>query len=177
MEQHTFRSRLAHLMQKCRKALRLYSSVKQLDNGEASDLSELQVLEWRQVNAELLRQLSVALSNPNIKTLTNDVFLLRDRFQAEWRMAETEQHGKQAQLLAVAEKGDFIRAAVLCRELVTVKARTQAAQAAYHELQELLLQAKVAPPPAIELSHESVVEHEHSEGPRGKVLRFRKVAS
>lgn len=179
MEQHTFRSRLAQLMQKCRKALRLYSSVKQLGSGDATDLSELQVLEWRQVNSELLRQLSMALSNPNIKALTADIFMLRDRFQTEWRMAEAEQHAKQKLLLSSGEKGDFIRAATLCRELVTLKARTQAAQAAYHEIEELLLQSKVTPPPAIELPKEAEVEPVELAvaNQRGKVLRFPKVGS
>jgi len=160
MENPTFRSRLSQLMQKSRKALRLYSSMS-VGNGainsarvgsESGEFSDLQVMEWREVNSELLKALTVAVGSPTSKRVVADVFALRDRFHAEWRAQETEQHQGQSALVLAAQQGDFVRAAVVSRSLVICKARMQACHAAYQELHDVLTQSRI-PTPAIELSH------------------------
>jgi len=177
MDSHTFRSRLAQLMQKSRKALRLYSSMGQMhashiQGSESAELSDLQVLEWREVNAELLKQLSVALGNPNSRRLIGDVFGIRDRFYGEWRAHESELHTNQQSLVRSAEHGDFVRAAALSKSLIGSKARMQASQAAYQELDELLRQSKVNPP-TIELSRESMIEDRSVPITKAKVIPLR----
>lgn len=143
-------------MQKSRKALRLYTSVGRLSTPVHSELNEMQVQQWKEVNADLLKQISAAMDSPNSRALVADIFTLRDRFYATWRSAEAEVHVKRKELLSAAENNDFIKAAVLGRDLVLLKAREQAAQAAHHEIQEVLTRSRVAQP-TIELSQEHIV--------------------
>ena len=142
MQGETFRSRVARLIQRSRKALRLYSSIGRTpfdqDKFEQNrELSELQLGQWKEINAELARELTGALERPNQRGLPNEVAALRDRFYGEWRMAEAELHEQQRALIAAAEHGDFIRATHLGQRLVVLKARVQATQAAHHELSDL----------------------------------------
>ncbi len=174
MENHTFRSRLSELMQKSRKALRLYTSVGRLPNAAHSELNDMQVQQWKEVNSDLLRQISSAMESPNARALAADIFTLRDRFYTTWRSAEAEVHVKRKELVTCAENSDFIKAAVLGRELVLLKAKEQAAQAAHHELQEVLTRSRIAPP-TIELSQEQVVPESavHEERQIAKVIPLR----
>lgn len=150
MDGETLRSRVAQLVQRTRKAVRLYSSAERLTGGERggaeqAQLTALQLEQWQQVNTELQRQLAAAVDHPNQKLLANEVVAVRDRFYHEWRNTEAEVHLKQGELLSAGEKGDFVRCAVLGRALVVLKAREQAAQAAHHELQELIDKARLDP--------------------------------
>jgi hypothetical protein len=162
MEGQTFRTKLAALVQKSRKALRLYTTV---GKGASSDLAELQVAQWKEINAELVKQLTQAMehahSSPgNSKKLMADVFSLRDRFYTSWRMAETDLHKKQKELLFCSENGDFIKASMLSRELVVLKARVQASQAVHHELHEVIKYSRTAAQPPIVLSEEVSLSQE-----------------
>jgi hypothetical protein len=178
MDSHTFRSRLARLIQKSRKALRLYSNVGSLPNEGGSEFTEMQVNEWKRINADLLHHLTAAVENPSHKQLTVDICALRERFQVDWRMAESEMHRKQRELIAASEHGDFIKASLLSNELVVIKARTQASQAAHHELSDVVKQSRPSQP-TIELSNENVVldtreEEEYEEPRQAKVIPLRK---
>lgn len=159
MEHETFRTRVAALIQKSRKAIRLYSSVGRGGNAKQSEFTEAQVQEWKDVNVELLHSLGAAIESPGNRQLAANVFALRDRFYNEWRMAEAELHSKHKELLYVVENADFAKAAGLSRRLVVLKARVQATQAAHHELQDLIDQSRVAQP-TIELSQEHIVKEE-----------------
>lgn len=158
MENDTFRSRLLGLMQKSRRALRLYSSMERLQNGAASqgEFTELQAQEWKSVNSELLRQLGAALEVPNPKKISHDVFALRDRFLSEFRTSQNELHASQKELISASEHGDFVKAAVLSRELIILKARVQATQAAQHEIEAVIRQSNISYSP-IELSDDHIV--------------------
>lgn len=158
MESESFRSRVMALVQKSRRALRLYNSAASASfpkvEGAPSDLSSSQVVEWREVNSLLLRKLTEAAECPNTKKLIYDVFALRSEFQGLWRSSEAELVRSQRELISSAEKGDFVRAAALANALVSLKARVQAGQAAHHELDTLIKRSKVVRPVA-ELSEES----------------------
>ncbi len=148
MDGETLRSRVVQLVQRTRKAVRLYSSAERLTGGERlsaeqAEFTALQLEQWQQINTELQRQLYAAVDHPNQRLLAGEVLSIRDRFYHEWRNAESELHIKQTELLSAAEKGDFVRAAVLGRALVVVKAREQAAQAAHHELQDLVDRSRI----------------------------------
>jgi hypothetical protein len=71
-----------------------------------------------------------------------------------WRTSESELVQSQRELIACAERGDFIRAASLSINLVSLKARVQAGQAAHHELDMLIRRSKVIRPSA-ELTEEA----------------------
>ena len=159
MQGETFRGRVARLIQRSRKALRLYSSIGRTpfdqDRVEHSrELSELQLGQWKEINAELARELTSALERPNQRGLPNEVAALRDRFYGEWRMAEAELHEQQRALIASAEHGDFIRATHLGQRLVVLKARVQATQAAHHELSDLSDKSKLGTSAAVEFTRE-----------------------
>jgi hypothetical protein len=158
MESESFRSRVMALVQKSRRALRLYNTASSTAfpklESASTDLSSSQVTEWREVNSLLLRKLTEAADSPNTKKLIYDVFALRSEFQGLWRSSEAELVRSQRELISSAEKGDFVRAAVLATALVSLKARVQAGQAAHHELDTLIKRSKVVRPVA-ELSEES----------------------
>ena len=154
--EETFRSRLVDLMKKSRKAIRLYGSVYR--TGEPSSrFAESQANEWKTVNSELLRLLSAALDHPNPKQLSSDIVAIRDRFEQDARKAEGQLHELHTRLINTSENGDYIKAALLSTELVVLKARMQAAQAAHHELADVVKRSKVVGA-AIELPAAQVVE-------------------
>ena len=144
MDSDTFRSRLLKLLQKSRQAYRLYESMGRAPKGDAAEYTEMQANEWRNVNADLLKELSASLERPSQKEVVSRVFMLRERILAEFRMAEAEVNSRQKELVFAAEKGDFIRAALLSRRLAMMKARAQANQAAHHELDDVITQSHVS---------------------------------
>jgi len=157
MESESFRSRVMALVQKSRRALRLYSSAGNASfvrmEGASAELSGAQVAEWREINGLLLRKLTEAVESPNTKKLIYDVFALRNEFHAMWRASESELVTSQRELISCAERGDFIKASSLSTLLVSLKARVQAGQAAHHELDTLIKKSRVVRP-AAELSEE-----------------------
>lgn len=150
MDGETFRSRLSRLAQKCRKALRLYTSMGQMQSGKASEYAEKQINEWREVNAGLLQDLTGMLSQPHSRRLASEVYALTDRLYGQWRFAEAEQNEKHRELILSSERGDFIKVAQLANELVCLKARVQATQAAHHELLEVLQRSKINRPAEVQ---------------------------
>lgn len=157
MESESFRSRLLALIQKSRRALRLYNnsggqSIVRME-GTSAELSAAQVAEWRDINSLLLRKLTETADSPSTKKLVYDIFALRSEFQSLWRTSESELVQQQRDLIASAERGDFIKASGLATSLVSLKARVQAGQAAHHELDLLIKRSRVVRP-AAELSEE-----------------------
>jgi len=157
MESESFRSRLLAVIQKSRRALRLYNnsgsqSIARLE-GTSPELSAAQVAEWREMNSLLLRKLTESAESPSTKKLVYDVFALRNEFQSLWRASEGQMVQLQRELVAAGEKGDFIKASTLAIKLVSLKARVQAGQAAHHELDLLIKRSRVVRP-AEELSEE-----------------------
>lgn len=142
MNEETFRSRLLKLVQKSRKALRLYSAM----DRRKGELADAQVQQWRDVNADLLRSLSAVVEAPGNKGLAASVYAIRDRYYHEWRMSESELHRKHKDLVTSAEAGDFLKVANLGAELTRHKARVQALQAVHHELQEVISRSHVSQP-------------------------------
>ncbi len=122
--------------------------------GASPELSAVQVSEWREVNSLLLRKLTSAVESPSTKKVVHDIFAIRNEFQALWRTSESELVIQQRELVAAAERGDFIKASTLANSLVSLKARVQAGQAAHHELDLLIKRSRVVRP-AAELSEES----------------------
>lgn len=122
--------------------------------GASPELSAAQVAEWREVNSLLLRKLTSAVESPSTKKVVHDVFAIRNDFQGMWRASEGELVIQQRELVAAAERGDFVKASGLAISLVSLKARVQAGQAAHHELDLLIKRSRVVRP-AAELSEES----------------------
>lgn len=196
MDSESFVSRVMALIQKSRRALRLYSSAGATTypraESSASELSSLQVAQWREVNGNLLKKLIEAGEAGNTKKTIYQVFALRGEFQTLCRTTESELVQAQKELVASSESGDFIRAATLAHMLITLKSRLQAAQAAHHELDLLIKRSKVVRPAAelteenatvlstLELLDEQVIPEPEKESPvrmvagGGKVIPLKK---
>ena len=134
----TLYTKTVNLLQKSRKALRLYKSLNYSKNDKLAELKEKQAEEWRNLNAGLLEKLSEILSSPKQTEITNELGKLKENYYSEWRAVEADLHRLQRDLISASERGDFIKSASTSSELVALKAKMQATQAAYHELEELL---------------------------------------
>ena len=163
MDRVTFFQRLSLLVQKSRKAQRLYSNMGRV-SSETSPYSESQIEEWRSITANILRHLLAIVDRPNSKTLVQDVSVVCENFHQTWRSSEAELHKAQRELISASERGDFVRAVSLAEQALVLKARVQATHAAYHELSDLLRYSKVAShlaePHPIELTDAHVVPRE-----------------
>jgi len=160
MESETLRSRLLKLLQKSRQAYRLYTSMGRMPRGvEGAEHTEMQAAEWRSINAELIKGLSEVLAKATPRELVAGILSLRESFQISFRNAEAELNTKQRELIAAAEKGDFVKAAVVGRVLISSKARVQALQAAHHELENLCAQCHAPRPPILLASQQLVEDH------------------
>lgn len=144
---------MAALVQKSRKALRLYTSMGRVRGIGGSDYSEVQLAEWRDVSSMLIKDLTAVLEAGNAKKLAADLFTIRDRCCDAWREIEAVVHGKHKELVQASNSGDYTKAAILSKDLVRMKAKLQASQAAHHEIQEVIKQSKVRVP-TIELTRE-----------------------
>ena len=138
MDQQNLRVRLAALRQKSLKALGLYRRIGRSASTERARLSELQMAEWRIVSADLGKRLETCVREASYKSLSVKSFALRDHFLSHWRAAQAALRARRDELPKLLERGDFIKATLLCQELITLRAREQACQAAYSELQNLL---------------------------------------
>ncbi len=172
MDGETLKSRLVALLQKSRKAVRLYNnfdrrsfsdggdrnsfgctpagfsggvrvaglpqvSASQADK-ELGNYAALQLEQWQGINADLQRQLGQILDRPHTRLLGSETIEIRDRFYGMWRAFEAELRQKQVELGDSVARGDFVRAAVLAKAAVILKAREQAAEAAHHEIQQVV---------------------------------------
>jgi hypothetical protein len=167
MEDQTFRSRLVELLSKSRKANRLYGGVSRSSRG--SEFAESQASEWQTVNNDLTNQLSGVLDKDNSKTLPSDVLNILNTFSSQTETTDAEISSKKARLIAIAEAGDFVQSSILSRELVTLRARSQALQAACSEIKSILKRNKTSAPSPDALTAETASQ----EKPQAKIIQFR----
>lgn len=153
MESETFLIRVSKLIQKSRKAVRLYSS----QGRSAGEYTEYQFAEWREISSILLQGLASAMELPSNKRIVTEIFALRDRFYSMYHSAEIDMRLLKKELNHAVESDQFAKAANLSIRLISLKARVQAAQSAHHELQELIENSHVVQP-TIELTHTEVTE-------------------
>lgn len=156
MTNSALRLRLIELLQKSRQALRLYTTLGRGPHDKNGEFAEAQASEWSATNAQLLKDLTPLVDANLGKSLVQSVFTLRDRLGNEFRASETEMRQKQRELITASENGDFVKGAILSRQLVTLKARCEATQAAHHELSEVVDKSRVVPP-TIELTSDKIV--------------------
>ena len=164
MEDHTLRSKLLALIQKSRKAVRLYNNVSNLSDLGGSAMTSTQVLEWKNINAELVKRLSTVLDIGNGRKLVAELFGIRDYFLNEFQSLDHDLAIKQKELITAAQIGDYVKCFAISSELVSQKARIQAAQAAHHELELILKRYKPA------ADNERSNDISSNEGTRGRFV-------
>lgn len=142
----TFRTRLLELIQKSRKACRLYASMGKHSgkgNSYAGDLTDLQAEEWRKVNVDLATRLGESFDKPDQKKTAIEVVSTRDTFARELSQARSELNQKRNELAQSSNREDFVVSALTSRELVVLKARSQALEAAHHEIEQVIKRSKL----------------------------------
>ncbi|MCB0333246.1 MAG: hypothetical protein KDD55_07080, partial [Bdellovibrionales bacterium] len=145
-----------------------------VQENEIAEYNEMQVGEWREVNARLLRQLSSALELSHSRQLVSSIYRIRDQFYSQWRECQGSVHEKHRALSLAVENGDFIKCVLLGKELVALKARLQATQAAHHELQSVIEKSNARPPKD---EPDPPMEEEGGEGPlfsQAKIIPMRR---
>lgn len=95
--------------------------------------SHLQVVVWQHVNENLSRSLRSVLQNKVQRHLSQAAIALRDELYESWRRAETELHREKSKLERAVAEEQYVRSTILAEKLITLKARLQAAKAAYSE--------------------------------------------
>jgi len=143
MSDDTTASKVNRLLQKSRQAFRIYSSMSKSAKAEHNEFADMQATEWRNINAELIRQLTHIVEKYSAKNLVAQIARMRDILLADFRRVESELNNEHRDILSSAERGDFVQVAQQARVLISKKAFVQAAQAASHEL-SLILEEKPA---------------------------------
>lgn len=143
MSSDSFRHKVADLTRKSRKAVKLYSNVAKKPSKCSEEwvkdaLGDIQIDEWRKINAELHRELCRIMEFGSQRTLVSSVFELRDSFYNNWRKRETDSRTLQRDLITCVESSQYSKVVSLGYKLSALNAQIQALQAAYQELQAIL---------------------------------------
>ena len=145
MEAGTFKSRLIALLQKSRQAARMYSEM--MRGQDKFDYSDLQIKEWKDVNFELVDELSVLLNDfYDQKNLIAKSLALLERFQIEQVTISTSLQKMKDELSLAVNKEDFPKSAKLSVELISLKAKNQALIAVLNELNKMLEKSNITSP-------------------------------
>lgn len=142
MNGETTASKVNRLLQKSRQAFRIYSSMSKSAKAEHNEYADMQAVEWKNINAELVRQLTHVIEKYSAKNLNIQIARMRDIMLSDYRRVEAELNAEHREVIACAQRADFIRVAQLSRILISKKAFVQAAQAASHEL-SLIIDDKI----------------------------------
>ncbi len=127
---------------------------------DSIDYSVLQVQQWKEVTRDLLQKITPLLTISNNRKLVIEFYGIRDQFYNEWRLLQADLHTRQLELEAAAEGGEFVKCVNLSVDLVSLKARMQACQAAHNELQRIIENSKVSSPTAQEIESQRIEEEE-----------------
>lgn len=141
MSQQPFSTRLASLVQRARQASRMYASIERSASGAETpnEEKESQAREWRVSNEVLLNRIATLMgTRPVTAVAPREVAGILHQFESEAVEWSRELSIGQGRLMECAAAADYIATARLARELVSLKARSQAAHAIVHELTSLL---------------------------------------
>ncbi len=145
MESGTFKTRLVSLLQRSRKAVRLYSEMEK--SQDKLNYSDLQIFEWKNINIELLNELQDVISDfYNHKTLVAKVFSILERFQIEESLVSDNLKELKKELSFASQRNDFAKCADVSLRLVGIKAKNQALQAVVHELKQVISKSNLTKP-------------------------------
>lgn len=158
MNGETTASKVNRLLQKSRQAFRIYSSMSKSAKAEHNEFADMQAIEWKNINAELIRQLTHIVEKYATKSLALQIARMRDLMLSDYRRVEAELNSEHREIIACAQRADFIRVAQLSRILISKKAFVQAAQAASHELSLIIDDKSIS-------SEEEILTSSHNKQP------------
>lgn len=147
MDKSTFKTRLISLLQKSRQASKLYSELLNAQehpfHSNTLSYSKLQIVEWKNVNLELVAELETLLNDfYDQKTLISKSFKLYEKFKTEHVYELNNFNDKKSELLKAARNDDFAKSTKISLELVSLKSRNQALNAVLKELDKMLKLSK-----------------------------------
>ena len=154
MSDETFKSKLSKLIQKSRKALRIYSQATTPANHRASTkpFADQQIAVWYNVNEELLEFLVEITRNAHLRKVANESLGYAKHCQQKLIEEQEQLDEKHQQLVRFSQSGDFINSAKLSSQLIHLKASVQARGAVLAELEDLLSYANLKLPVTHEAS-------------------------
>ena len=170
MYDRTFNSRVLTLLHKCRKAVKIYTSMIESTAGRSDDASLRQLEQWKEVNSELLGRLSEILQNRDPNELKSSFFDVREYFYKHWRESEGALHKKHLLLSDSIERQDYVISSLLCEELISLKACSQASRAAYYEIHQVIKNSKE--PVGTDLVEDGAVLEESLLFSQAKIIPF-----
>jgi hypothetical protein len=154
MERSSLRTGLAGLLIRSRQALNLYSEMSA--RASSDHLRDLQIEQWRLVNLYLVESLAQIVSYSQSRLLSAS-YILRDSFNQQWRELETRLAEHHKNIIILSEQGDFAKVALVAKEATLAKAKMQASQAAFNELENCLKQSS-SHRPVIKLDSDDAVD-------------------
>ncbi len=140
----TVEARVVALMQRARKALRIYASVERTPGDSANaEFVELQAREWRSANEQLLRRLA-ALVDRGLASLTiARIATIQAEFASELATTRAEYEHQVVRAHDSLARANFVQAAIETRSLVGMKARLESLLAIEQEFATVLRGVRV----------------------------------
>ncbi len=136
-----FSSRLLALLQRARRAVRMYGSLGRPSSHpeQGNEERDAQAREWRVTNELLISRITALIGVRPVTAITpRELGGVVHQFEREAVELSTLLAEGNTRLIGFAEAADYIAAARTARELVILQARSQAIAAVIHELSVLL---------------------------------------
>ena len=141
MTTDTFKTKLSKLINKSRKAVRLYSTVARPGLGKSNErpYADIQLAEWRMTNEDLLGKLLTIIKNSNIRKAINDIAILKSQYTKTVNDLSLIINTKHRELIETTNIGDFVKIAKISYELIPLKAKLESKKAVLNELEDLVV--------------------------------------
>ena len=136
-----FSSRLLALLQRARRAVRMYGSLGRPSSHpeQGNEERDAQAREWRVTNELLISRITALIGVRPVTAITpRELGGVVHQFEREAIELSTLLAEGNTRLIGFAEAADYIAAARTARELVILQSRSQAIAAVIHELTVLL---------------------------------------
>lgn len=147
MTADTFKSKLSKLINKSRKAIRLYSTVSSpRSRGKEKPYADIQLEQWRETNEDLLNNLMQIIKNTNMRKAINDILIIRNRYADMVGKLDFKIKHFHKELVSSSVSSDFVKAAKVSGDLVPLKAKYDAVKAVAQELDDLLSYTTIKTP-------------------------------
>lgn len=160
MVSDTFKTRLLKLINKSRKAVRVYSNAGGASNFRAKSkpYADMQLKCWRDANERLVEFLHSATKNMNLRKVASEILAYAKQCQQELENREKQLEKYHHELLTYSQNKDYVNAAIISNELIVLKANVQAEKAVLEELEDVLTYANVKLPATYSSSEEDLSE-------------------
>ncbi len=171
MSSDTFKTKLAKLIQKSRKAIRIYSAVGRDSIGRPSKpYSDMQLKAWYNVNEELLMFLQEVTTKLHLRQVASEILKYAQKLSSQISPEQQKLNSDHRLLIQYTESADFVNSAKLSQELIVLKSRIEAKKAVLHELEDLLTSANLKLP----ITHQmNDVPQESLKITESKIIPFR----